>query len=100
MCFIALNNCLLSSLSQHIGNFFPLPLTADVCSQLSLGILEGTLILSDPKELSNSLLIRSKTSYLLDNFSDELHSGRKALFRSRGKKGRENNSSTTEERIR
>ena len=89
LCWRGDKSLLLPSLSEDLGDLLSLPLSPDVGSELLLGVLKGALVLSDPQELSNTLLVWSEAGDLLHDLSHELDPVREALvFKKKKKKGR------------
>jgi hypothetical protein len=58
-------------LAQHGGHLLPLSLGAQVGAELPLGYLEGTLVLADLKELSDTLLVGGEACDLADELAHE-----------------------------
>ena len=87
-CWRGDKSLLLPSLSEDLGDLLSLPLSPDVGSELLLGVLKSALVLSDPQELSNTLLVWSEAGDLLHDLSHELDPVREALvFKKKKKKG-------------
>ena len=87
-CWRGDKSLLLPSLSEDLGDLLSLPLSPDVGSELLLGVLKGALVLPDPQELSNTLLVWSEAGDLLHDLSHELDPVREALvFKKKKKKG-------------
>ena len=87
-CWRGDKSLLLPSLSEDLGDLLSLPLSPDVGSELLLGVLKSALVLSDPQELSNTLLVWSEAGDLLHDLSHELDPVREALVFKKKKKGR------------
>ena len=79
-CWRGDKSLLLPSLSEDLGDLLSLPLSPDVGSELLLGVLKSALVLSDPQELSNTLLVWSEAGDLLHDLSPELDPVREALI--------------------
>ena len=79
-CWRGDKSLLLPSLSEDLGDLLSLPLSPDVGSELLLGVLKSALVLSDPQELSNTLLVWSEAGDLLHDLSHELDPVREALI--------------------
>ena len=86
-CWRGDKSLLLPSLSEDLGDLLSLPLSPDVGSELLLGVLKSALVLSDPQELSNTLLVWSEAGDLLHDLSHELDPVREALIFKKKKGG-------------
>ena len=86
-CWRGDKSLLLPSLSEDLGDLLSLPLSPDVGSELLLGVLKGALVLSDPQELSNTLLVWSEAGDLLHDLSHELDPVREALVFKKKRRG-------------
>ena len=86
-CWRGDKSLLLPSLSEDLGDLLSLPLSPDVGSELLLGVLKSALVLSDPQELSNTLLVWSEAGDLLHDLSHELDPVREALIFKKKKRG-------------
>lgn len=69
--FLLLTSTSGTHLAQHGGHLLPLSLGAQVGAELPLGDLEGTLVLADLEELSDTLLVGGEAYDLADELAHE-----------------------------